>query len=451
MNLNIINSIKSVFNIEKGSDSVSAIEQIRGETILKGPNLFYLICSAILASVGLDTNSPAVIIGAMLISPLMSPILEIGLSLGTHDKENFFVSVKEFVISVVISLLISTLYFSLSPLGNLTPEILARIKPTALDILIAFFGGIAGIIALTRSKMAAVIPGVAIATALMPPICTAGYGLAAAQYEYFFGAIYLFFINTVFISFASYLIVRYLKFPFKQYLDSKRQLKTKIAIGVFVTLVAIPSFIIFYSVIKDVKANQNIEKFVKEEIQQKDLKVIEWKFIPQKDKFNILNVYVVGSKMTEGRKDSLNKSIGGFGIENTKISFTQLSDDKGIEYIKGELSSDILAKIKLIRKSETEVEDDSLKNIFKQDSIKFFNISNDLNIFMPEIEKVGFSQNYMKSSALSDSINFKRIPIFTVQWKKNISNAKINSLRLDLYKYFKSKVSADTIEILNLK
>jgi len=346
----IFGRIKNIFDLDTDSSKISTIEQINKDVHLRGPNIVYLICSAILTSVGLDINSPAVIIGAMLISPLMSPILGIGLSVGIQDKESFFTSLRVFSISVLVSLLVSTLYFILSPLGNTTSEILARIKPTALDIIIAFFGGMAGIVAITRSKMAAVIPGVAIATALMPPICTAGYGLASAQFEYFFGAIYLFFINTVFISFSSYLIVRYLKFPFKEYLDSKRLLRTKIIISVFVTLVAIPSFIIFYSVIKDVKANKNIEKFVKEQIQQNNLKVIEWKFIPQKNNPNILSVYVVGNKMTTGRKDSLNNSLGMFGIENTKIDFTQLSDDKGIEFIKGELSTDILSKIKLIRK-----------------------------------------------------------------------------------------------------
>jgi uncharacterized hydrophobic protein (TIGR00271 family) len=449
--MNAIDSIKSIFNIEKDSDKLSAVEQIRGETVLRGPNLFYLICSAILASVGLDTNSPAVIIGAMLISPLMSPILGIGLSLGTHDRENFLVSVKEYTISVIISLFISTLYFSVSPLGNATPEIMARIKPTSLDILIAFFGGIAGTVAITRSKMASAIPGVAIATALMPPVCTAGFGLASGQYEYFLGAIYLFFINTVFISFSSNIVVRYMKFPFKDYLDRKKVFRARIIIIIFITLVAVPSFFIFVGVLKDVRLNKNLDRFVREEIQHNDLKVIEWKYIPQKNSANILNVYAVGSKFTQGKKDSLDKFLSDYGIENTKISITMLSDDKGIEYIKGELSSDILAKIKLIRKSEFEAEQDSLKNIRILDSAKLSAVYADLMIFVPEIDNIGFTQNYINTASINDTASAIKIPLFAVKWKKNTPQSKINSLQKDLYRFFISKVTSDTLEILNLR
>jgi uncharacterized hydrophobic protein (TIGR00271 family) len=170
MSLPFINKIRKFIDIESDANKQLAIEQIKKDVYLRGPNVFYLFCSALLASVGLDIGSPAVIIGAMLISPLMSPILGIGLSLGVHDKENFFISIREFFFSVLLGLFVSTVYFALTPLGNPTTEILSRIKPTALDIIIAFFGGVAGIVAVTRSKIAAAIPGVAIATALMPPI-----------------------------------------------------------------------------------------------------------------------------------------------------------------------------------------------------------------------------------------------------------------------------------------
>jgi len=449
--MNFIDSVKGTFDITKGADKISAIEQIRGETILKGSNLFYLICSAILASVGLDTNSPAVIIGAMLISPLMSPILGIGLSLGIHDKENFFISAKEFAAGVVLALFISAVYFSLTPLGNATTEIMGRTKPTALDILIAFFGGTAGIVAITRSKTAAAIPGVAIATALMPPVCTAGYGLASARYEYFLGAIYLFFINAVFISFSSYLVVRYMKFPFKEYLDTRRLARSRIIIYSFVTIAAIPSFIIFYGVISDVRINNRIEKFIKDDIQKRGYNVIEWEYIPGKDDGGNLNIYAVGNPLTKGKKDSLGASLMKLGIGNTRINFTQINDDRGIQSIKGELSSDILAKISLLKKSESEEALDSIRSINGRDSLISRNITEEIRIFVPGIESVGFSRNYYTPDTEDDSLTVKNLPLVTVQWEKKTADARIKSSQNDIFNFIKSRLAADTLKIVNLK
>ena len=185
--------------------------------------MWLLVGAAALASIGLDTNSTAVIIGAMLISPLMSPILGIGLSVGIHDKQLLVRSSRNLAIAVVLSLAASFIYFSISPFANPTAEIEARTYPTLLDVMVALFGGVAGIISSSRSGPSNALPGVAIATALMPPLCTAGYGIATQQWNYFGGAFYLFFINAVFISLATFLIVKYLQFPEKVYRTEKQQ------------------------------------------------------------------------------------------------------------------------------------------------------------------------------------------------------------------------------------
>lgn len=445
-----LNKIKNLIDIESDADKIQAIEQIKKDVYLRGPNVFYLFCSALLASVGLDVGSPAVIIGAMLISPLMSPILGIGLSLGVHDKENFFISLREFFFSVLLSLIVSTIYFALTPLGNPTTEILSRVKPTALDILIAFFGGIAGIVAVTRSKVASAIPGVAIATALMPPICTAGFGLATAKFEYFFGAFYLFFINAVFISFSSYLIVRYLRFPFKEYLDNKTLVRTKVFIYSFVFLVAIPSFFIFYNVISDVRLNKNLDKFVKETIQSENLKVIDWKYFPGKDT-NILSIYAVGNKLTTEKQDSLNNLLSNFGIENTKIKLSQLSDEQGIEFIKGELKTDILSAMKVMQKSSEEQEKSVRKEIYQNDSLKLAEISYELKIFYPEIQEIGMTKNFLNESVSKDSVEIKNLPIITVQWNKNLRNSELKTANSRIYSFVKNKLKVDTLSVINLK
>ena len=217
--------IKDVFDIKEGADPNGTISSIRQNVKIKGSNVWILIAGAMLASIGLDTNSSAVIIGAMLISPLMNPILGIGLSVGINDKELLTSSLKNFVIAIIASLVTSYIYFSITPLGEPTPELQARIKPTILDVLVALFGGIAGIVATSRKEKSNAIPGVAIATALMPPICTAGFGLATNRLNFFLGAFYLFFLNAVFISLSTYLIVKYLKFPVKTFatIQAKRR------------------------------------------------------------------------------------------------------------------------------------------------------------------------------------------------------------------------------------
>jgi len=199
-------------DIKTGSDGVATIKAIDEGIDLKGYNLSMIIFSALLACVGLNTDSGAVIIGAMLISPLMNPILGVGLGFGIDEPNTLFRSLKNLGLAILASLFFSSLYFLLTPIKGLTSEIAARTEPTLLDAGVALFGGLAGIVTQSRAKASNAIPGVAIATALMPPICSAGYGLANGEWAVFGGAFYLFFINAVLISLSAFLIIRYLGF-----------------------------------------------------------------------------------------------------------------------------------------------------------------------------------------------------------------------------------------------
>lgn len=303
-------------NIKAGSSGIRTIVEIREGIDLKGYNLWILLASALLACIGLDTNSAAVIIGAMLISPLMNPILGVGLGFGIDDPKMLFRSLKNLGIAVVMSLTTSVIYFKfLTPLGDLTPEINARTTPTVLDVLVAFFGGIAGIVTNSRAKASNAIPGVAIATALMPPLCSAGFGLANFRWEIFGGAFYLFFINAVFISLSTFLIVKYLGFDRKDIKkkarvafeeEAEKQRKREIArlqeekeyadyemriaeegikvdddsdnkfykglrklMPVFVIISVIPSIIFLFSVIREANEKRTIEQLVNEELGKK--------------------------------------------------------------------------------------------------------------------------------------------------------------------------------------
>lgn len=216
--------LKEYLDLRKDKDNeLATVESIRKGVEFKGANLWILIFAIFMASLGLNVNSTAVIIGAMLISPLMGPIMGIGLSVGLNDFELMKRSLKSFLVTTAFSVATSTFFFLISPVAEGQSELLARTSPTIYDVLIALFGGLAGVVAISTKEKGNVIPGVAIATALMPPLCTAGYGLAIGNLVYFLGAFYLYFINSVFISLATFLGVRVMHFQHKVFIDKNRE------------------------------------------------------------------------------------------------------------------------------------------------------------------------------------------------------------------------------------
>ena len=252
-------------NIYDHIDTEDAAQRIKSGIWFRGPNVWILAFSIVIASAGLNVNSTAVIIGAMLISPLMGPIIGLGLALGTNDVDLLKLAAKNLLVMVVISLIASTLFFLLSPLELINPtELQARTRPTIYDVLIALFGGLAGILENSRKERGTVIAGVAIATALMPPLCTAGYGLSCLRFQYFFGAMYLFIINTVFITLATYVMVKYLRFKAVSGLDPAVAKKRRNTISALIAIVVIPSIISAIGMIQDNNFERNVEAFVQE-------------------------------------------------------------------------------------------------------------------------------------------------------------------------------------------
>ncbi|HVZ24819.1 MAG TPA: TIGR00341 family protein [Sediminibacterium sp.] len=263
MSMNIFTILRSFRLMDEKEDYQEVVDNIEKGVVFRGTNLWILIFAIFIASLGLNVNSTAVIIGAMLISPLMGPIIGLGLSLGINDLRLLRKSAQNYFFAVVSGLITSTIYFLLSPINDAHSEILARTQPNIYDVLIAFFGGLAGILALSSKQKGNVIPGVAIATALMPPLCTAGYGLATLQWKYFGGAFYLFLINTVFIALATLITVRYLRFPTTQLVNSAKERNAQRIIWVITLLTVLPSIYFGYAFIQDnrfiAKANAFIE------------------------------------------------------------------------------------------------------------------------------------------------------------------------------------------------
>ena len=250
------------------------LESVRRGIVFKGANLWILMFAILICSIGLNVNSTAVIIGAMLISPLMGPILGIGCGVAIFDFDLLLQSAKNMAIATVAAIAVSALYFLLSPIEGAQSELLARTAPTLFDVLIATFGGFAGIIAVSRREKTNAIPGVAIATALMPPVCTAGYGLANGELWFFVGALYLYFINLVFIAFSTFLLVRFMRFTRTSFVDEAQEKRVKRWTYAITLLVAIPSVYTAYTTVQDSVYQYRVNRFIEQEADFRNAQVI---------------------------------------------------------------------------------------------------------------------------------------------------------------------------------
>lgn len=311
------------FNLEEDkANEEEIIDNVKKGIEFKGMNLWVLIFAIFIASIGLNVNSTAVIIGAMLISPLMGPIMGIGLGIGINDFDLIKKSYKNLGIAVLISVFTSTIYFLITPLSDAQSELLARTTPTIWDVMIALFGGLAGIVAATRKSISNVIPGVAIATALMPPLCTAGFGLATGNLYYFFGAFYLFFINSVFISLATYVIVRFLKFSKKEFLDSDKEKRVKRSIIFVVLITIIPSIVMAYNIVNRTFTEKNVQLFINNELIFPNSQVISRNINHDSSRVNI-EVFMIGAPVEQDLIDAAKQKLPKYKLQNANLIVKQ--------------------------------------------------------------------------------------------------------------------------------
>ena len=301
----------------------------------RGTNLWVLIFATMIASLGLNVNSAAVIIGAMLVSPLMGPIMGVGLSLGINDFDLLKKSLRNFSLMVVVAIATSTLYFFISPLGTARSELLARTVPTTYDVLIAFFGGLAGIVAQSRKdRNSTVIPGVAIATALMPPLCTAGFGLATGQFKFFIGAFYLFFINTVFIALATYMVVRMLKYHKKKFLDPARERYVKRIMLLITLLTFIPSVVIGLHMVRVSFFESAVDRYVQQEFQFEHTRVIECKkAYKHGDRNSRIELLLIGEPLGEEVIENARTQMRNFGLEEAELVVRQANTEDKVDVV----------------------------------------------------------------------------------------------------------------------
>lgn len=312
---------KRFFNaLPDKTDETATVEQISDGVTFRGANLWVLIFAIFIACLGLNLNSTAVIIGAMLISPLMGPIIGMGLAVGRADLELLKRSLTNYGVSTVISVLTAALYFQLTPLTEAQSELLARTSPTLYDVLIALFGGAAGILALSTGGKGNVIPGVAIATALMPPLCTAGYGLAMGEWSFFFGACYLFFINTVFIALATYVGVRLLQFKPKQFVDKARLAVVNRYIAVIVVVTMLPAVYMTTQIIRQSVFENHVKQFVKQELNHPGTRILS----EQADReTKTLDVVALGAALPNEMIEAARQRLADYQLADYQLNVIQ--------------------------------------------------------------------------------------------------------------------------------
>jgi len=429
---NITQKILNFIDLQKGEENKkSVIENITGAISFRGSNIWILACAIIIASVGLNVNSTAVIIGAMLISPLMGPIVGAGFGLGMYDFELLKKSIKNLVIATIVSLATSTMYFYISPFKEAQSELLARTSPNIYDILIAFFGGLVGVIAVTRVEKGNPIPGVAIATALMPPLCTAGYGLALGNYLYFFGALYLYTINCVFICIATFVIVKFLNYPIAQQLDLKHQKRVKYGITILILLLILPSIYFAYQLYVQKNYNSKTEIFIQKEFLDNDYPVIYKKIRYNTDPKRI-ELAFLAKKFSDTAIINLNKKLPDYGLPNTKLIIRQDTVN---------LRKDIMNQMNN-NQSIVDQKDILITNLRNQLAQYQFNsnqIGNEAKILFPSVTSLTIG-NYTLESEVNKS---KVIPVILFQSKKKADLEMKQKMKM----WLKERLGKDSIEV----
>lgn len=318
-------------DLRKDKDNeMETVESIRKGVEFKGANLWILIFAIFMASLGLNVNSTAVIIGAMLISPLMGPIMGVGLSVGLNDFELMKRSLKSFLITTLFSVTTATIFFLISPVAEGQSELLARTSPTIYDVFIALLGGLAGVTALSTKEKGNVIPGVAIATALMPPLCTAGYGLATGNLIYFLGAFYLYFINSVFISLATFLGVRVMHFQRKEFVDKNREKTVRKYIVLIAIVTMCPAVYLTVGIIQDTFFQGAVNKFVAEQLAFENTQVLDKKIIVEGKKREI-RVVLIGQEVPEASIAIARGKMKDYKLADTKLVVMQGMNNESLD------------------------------------------------------------------------------------------------------------------------
>ena len=424
-----MNNIFNFINLHNGEEKKDKVlENVTSNISFRGSNLWILACAIIIASIGLNVNSTAVIIGAMLISPLMGPIVGAGFALGTYNFPLLKKSFKNLLIATVVSLLVSGFYFYISPFKDVHSELLARTAPNIYDVLIAFFGGLVGVIAITRVEKGNPIPGVAIATALMPPLCTAGFGLATFNFSYFIGAFYLYSINCFFICIATFLVVKYLHYP-SSIVDNKYEKRIRYSISLLILVMIVPSSYLAYNLYNEKKFTKTAELFLQKEFEKNGYTLI-YKKINYNANPKTIDVAFLNKKFTTEEIKSYNKMLSDNGLANTKINIRQNNSD---------LKSEILSEINKnnTNLSEKDIALSSLRSELDNYKVSDSTLRKEIQILYPDMSGVSYGK--IAQYPETDSVRLQFVMIY--------SGKKVNELQLK--SWLEKRLNEKNVKLLN--
>lgn len=435
----------NLLDIREETNKEITIEKIKAGIPVKSHNAWVLIFSIFIASIGLNVSSTAVVIGAMLVSPLMGPILGLGLSIGINDIDTLRRSLINLGVMVGLSITTSFLFFSIPLFQEATPEIIARTAPDVRDVLIALAGGLALIIALSRrTEMTNTIAGIAIATALMPPLCTAGYGLATWELEYFFGAMFLFIINAIFIALATFTVVKFLRFPMVRYINETKRKRVAQFAAIIATIIIGFSIYQFYLLFKGNQYKLNAEKFIAD-LQEKTNAGIINTFVDY-ERRNI-KIVVLGTNLNNTQKTIWSNKLGEYDLPESTLEIQQ--DDKSslledeINMIKNSYIKNqnlIANKDEIIQQKEALIieKESQLQHLLKE-QIPFIQISQEAKIIYKDLIKLSFANKLETNFKTVDTI-----VVFEAGWKlKDIEKEQ------QLKQWLQTRLSKSKIELIN--
>ena len=437
--------IKRYFNVLPYKDGEKyVIKQITNGINFQGSNLWILIFAVFIASLGLNVNSTAVIIGAMLISPLMGPIIGMGLALGIADLDLFKQSIKNYLVSTFISVVTATIYFTLSPITNAQSELLARTSPTLYDVLIALFGGAAGFLAMSTKGRNNVVPGVAIATALMPPLCTAGYGLAVQNTSYFFGAFYLYFINTVFIAFTTCLGVRFLHFHRKQFINREQMRRVNFYIVSIIIITIIPASYMTWNIIKQSVFENNIENFVTKELNYSGTNILSHQYDL---KTKTLHVVAVGNPISTDSIAKAQKAMTNYQLDGYALKVIQGSNSDSLLLLQHKNKGQLMVGEKNTAEwQELAYNNDVLKKeltSYTHYPVLANNMKDELKVICPTAKSIILSK---ASEYYTDTTLINNHIVAVVKTSKPLATDN----KKQLYDWLKVKVKSDKLELIVL-
>ena len=442
-----------LLNIKGDTNKEGTLKDIKSTISMKGHTAWILVFSITICSIGLNANSTAVVIGAMLISPLMGPILGVGLSIGINDIDTLRRSMINLGVMVGLSLITSFLFFSIPIFQEATTEILSRTRPDVRDVFIALAGGLALIVAISRpSAQTNTVAGVAIATALMPPLCTAGYGLATFNLPYFLGAMFLFTINTIFIALATFMIIKYLKFPMVKYINSmKRKRIARFAsfVALFILLVSVYQF---YLLFIEKQFKQTAHNFIVE-LKEQGVTILgdDEKNISYNDK--TITLPIIGSLVSESEKKSWEDRLIELGLLDVKLEVYQENDAEMRKQVES-LQELYSQKLEIINRRDESIKakEDQIRLLenelakFYKDRVPFKNISEEARIIYENMVKMSYYNRIETDFTKIDSI-----PVFSIQWKEGVDTMAIRQQELKLNLWLRTRLKLDTLKIVREK